>query len=136
MEPFTLQTSASLRKVTRRMPQAAPLVLLIEDDPQSLYLMERYPDKSGCRALPTKQGARGLRLAREKQRAVIFLELRLPDISGTEVLHALRSDPVTQPIPVIICTVLNEAEAAQALEEDVGYLHKPIYYQDFLNALR
>jgi CheY-like chemotaxis protein len=115
------------------MPQAAPLVLIIEDDTQSMYLMDRYARTCGCRALGTTNGENAFALARQEKPAVIFLDLMLPGMSGWEVLQALKADPATRPIPVIICTALEEAERAFKL--GAGYLHKPVYYQDFLNAL-
>jgi CheY-like chemotaxis protein len=134
MEQLTLQTPTHRRKVGRIMTQAVPLVLIAEDDTHSLYLMERYTRTSGCRPLATTRGENVLTLARQEKPAVIFLDLMLPGMNGWEVLQALRADPVTQHIPVIICTALNEAD--QALEAGAGYLHKPVYYQDFLNALK
>jgi CheY-like chemotaxis protein len=116
------------------MTQAVPLVLIAEDDTHSLYLMERYTRTSGCQPLATTSGENVLTLARQKKPAVIFLDLMLPGMMGWEVLQALRADPLTCSIPVIICTALNEAD--HALEEGVGYLHKPVLYQDFLRALK
>jgi CheY-like chemotaxis protein len=116
------------------MTHTIPLVILVEDDAHSMYLMERYTRTSGCRPLGTTSGENVLALARQEKPAVIFLDLMLPGISGWEVLEALRADPVTRPIPVIICTALNETD--HALEAGTDYLHKPIYYQDFVTALR
>ncbi len=116
------------------MTQAAPLVLIVEDDTNSLYMMERYTRSSGCEPLCTTQGKNVLEIARQKQPDVILLDLMLPDILGWEVLQTLRADPLTCHIPVIICTALTVADEARAA--NVGYLHKPIYYQDFVNALR
>ncbi len=119
------------------MTQAAPLVLIVEDDPNSLYMMERYARSSGCQRLCTTSGEKALALAREKQPDVILLDLGLPDIPGWDVLRTLRADPTTCQIPVIICTALDQSgEADRALAANAGYLHKPIYYQDFVNALR
>jgi CheY-like chemotaxis protein len=125
--------SVSLRKASLLMPQAVPLVLIVEDDTHSMYLMERYTRTSGCRALGTTSGENALALARQEKPAVIFLDLMLPGTTGWEVLQALKADPATRPIPVIICTAFNEADHAH--EAGAGYLHKPVYYQDFLNAL-
>ena len=133
MEQFALQTPTPIRKAVSRMTQAAPLVLVAEDDLHSLYLMERYTRSSGCRVLGATQGEKVLALARQEQPAVIFLDLMLPGLSGWEVLQALRADPVTRDIPIIICTALSEADHAR--EAGAGYLPKPVYYQDFLNAL-
>src|SRR5204863_693694 len=112
-----------------RMTQAVPLVLIAEDDMHSMYLMERYTRTCGCQPLATTSGENVLALARQKKPDVIFLDLMLPGMTGWEVLQALRADPLTQPIPVIICTALNEAEADHAREAGAGYLHKPVYYQ-------
>ena len=133
MEPFALKTPTHRRKVVSRMIQEVPLLLLVEDDLNSLYMMERYTRSSGCRPLGTTKGGNVLALARKERPDVILLDLMLPDILGWEVLQALRADPVTRDIPVIICTALNEADRAR--EAGAGYLHKPIYYQDFLSAL-
>lgn len=135
MEQLTLHTPVHRRKVVspQSVTQAVPLILIIEDDVNSLYLMERFTRTSGCRALGTTSGENALALARQERPAVIFLDLMLPGITGWEVLQALRADPLTRPIPIILCTALNEADRAR--EVGAGYLHKPIYYQDFLNAL-
>jgi putative two-component system response regulator len=134
MGPLTLNTLTSTRKVVSRMTQAVPLVLIVEDDTNSLYMMERYTRSSGCEPLCTTSGEKALELAREKQPDVILLDLMLPDLLGWEVLRALRADPLTSQIPVILCTALTVAD--EALEANAGYLHKPVYYQDFVNALR
>src|SRR2546427_10907242 len=102
MEQLTLQTITT-RKVASRMTQAVPLVLIVEDDLNSLYMMERYTRSSGCRPLATTEGKKVLALARKEQPDVILLDLMLPDILGWEVLQALRADPITCHIPVIIC---------------------------------
>ncbi len=134
MEQFTLQTLIPLRKVASTMTQAVPLVLIVEDDTNSLYMMERYTRSSGCEPLATMQGKNVLELARQKQPDVILLDLGLPDVPGWDVLQALRADPLTQHIPVIICTALTVTD--EALAANAGYLHKPVYYQDFVNALK
>lgn len=109
-------------------------IMVIEDDPHSIYLMERYTRSTHCQPVCANRAESALALAREEQPAVIFLDLMLPEFSGWEVLRTLKADPVTHPIPVFICSALNEAEQAHAA--GVGYLPKPIYYQDFLTALK
>jgi len=115
------------------MTPVAPIVMIVEDDLNSMYLMERFTRTCGCRALGTTTGENALALARQEKPAVIFLDLMLPGMPGWEVLRSLQTDPITCHIPVIICTALNEAD--RVLEAGAGYLHKPVYYQDFLTAL-
>lgn len=113
----------------------APTFVIVEDDLQSLYLMERYVRRSGFRPVFTTQGENALTLARQERPAVIVLDLGLPGMSGWEVLRALKADPATRDIPVILYSGLNKIE--EGLEAGaVGYLHKPVYYQDFLDALQ
>src|SRR5688572_10645954 len=106
MERFALQPLTPTRKASHRMTQVAPPVLIVEDDLNSLYMMERFTQSSGCRALGTTRGENALALARQEKPDVILLDLMLPGMTGWEVLQALRADPMTQPIPVIICTAL------------------------------
>ena len=78
-------------------------VLYIEDDPSHLRLVERVlAEESRIRFIGATQGRLGLVLAREHRPDVILTDLHLPDISGEEVLHAVQSDPVLRPTPVVI----------------------------------
>src|ERR1051326_1253771 len=112
-----------------------PTFVIIEDDTQSLYLMERYVRRTGFRPVFTTQGETGLTLARQEKPAVIVLDLGLPGMSGWDVLRLLKADPATQHIPVILYSGLNEVE--NGIEAGAAaYLRKPVYYQDFLDALK
>src|SRR5205809_127121 len=97
--------------------------------------MERYVRRSGFRPVFTTQGENAVALVRQEQPAVIVLDLGLPGMNGWEVLRALKADADTQKIPVILYSGLNEAENGRE-SGAVAYLQKPVYYQDFLDALR
>jgi CheY-like chemotaxis protein len=112
-----------------------PTVMVIEDDAHSSYLMGRYARTCGCRSVNLRYGEDAPAFARQVRPALILLDLGLPGISGWEVLQTLKADPVTEHIPVIICSARNETERAQ-LEGAAGYLQKPIYYEDFLKVLK
>jgi CheY-like chemotaxis protein len=127
-------TPMYLGKAGGIMTQAIPLVLLVEDDTHSMYLMERYTRNTGCRSIGAASGEKALAVARQERPAVIFLDLMLPGMGGWQVLRELKADPLTRHIPIIICSALNEAD--HALELGASCLHKPIYYQDFVTALK
>lgn len=118
-----------------RPKAAAPLLMLVEDDSQSLYLIERYANTSGCQLVSAWEGKEALTLAQQARPTLILLDIVLSGMMGWEVLQILRADPLTCRIPVIICSALDEVEHAQAAGA-VGYLHKPVYYQDFVAALK
>jgi CheY-like chemotaxis protein len=118
-----------------RPKAAAPLLMIVEDDSQSLYLIERYASTSGCRLVSAWEGKEALMLAQQARPTLILLDLVLSGMMGWEVLQILKADPLTCNIPIIICSALDEADRAQEVGA-VGYLRKPVYYQDFVVALK
>jgi CheY-like chemotaxis protein len=92
-------------------------VLVIDDDEVSRYLIRGLIDDFPCRVSEAASGTDGLRRAQEEGPDLVFLDLVMPDRSGHEVLAALRADPHTAEIPVIVMTskTLTDAERA-ALE--------------------
>jgi len=70
-------------------------------------------------------GDEALRLAHEKMPDLILLDMLLPKMSGPDVLKALKADPATKAIPVVVMTGMSQRNAAR-LEEDgaCGFLEK------------
>lgn len=87
-----------------RPPKAVRKVLIIDDEDAPRYVLKRLLTEHYSEVLESTDGLLGLSLAREKQPQVIFLDLMMPKISGTEVLAQLKADPLTEQIPVIIVT--------------------------------
>jgi signal transduction histidine kinase/CheY-like chemotaxis protein len=77
-------------------------ILIIDDDEVARYLLMELLKDSSCTVLEATGGEEGLRRAREDQPQVIFLDLRMHDMSGFEVLEALKNSPATWDIPIII----------------------------------
>jgi signal transduction histidine kinase/CheY-like chemotaxis protein len=79
-------------------------ILVVDDDEISRYLLKGILGSTGYRLLEARGGNEGLRMARESKPDLIILDLSMPDLSGFEVLDALKNDPGTQHIPVVIYT--------------------------------
>lgn len=78
-------------------------VLLVEDDKFLRRACEASLKQRGFTVVTATDGEEGLRLARETPAPdVILLDLLMPKVSGIEVLRALRADPATAGIPVLI----------------------------------
>jgi CheY-like chemotaxis protein len=75
-----------------------------------------------------------LDLARRLQPAAITLDIILPDMDGWQVLHALKTDPITKDIPVILLTILDKQTLGMQLGAS-DYLVKPIDPQLLLTTL-
>jgi CheY-like chemotaxis protein len=104
-------------------------LLHIEDNPSNLRLIERILNRrDDVVVVSAMQGRFGIELARQHQPALILLDLHLPDISGEEILHRLREDPMTSSIPVVMVTADATAGQVQRLLSAgaVAYLTKPL----------
>jgi two-component system response regulator len=69
---------------------------------------------------------------------VIFLDLKLPKISGLEVLSRIKSNPKTKKLPVVIITSSKEDPDIKAAYElgTNGYVVKPVDFNDFINVMQ
>ena len=101
-------------------------VLLAEDDRFLRKAAETALKRHGFTVLPAVDGEEALRMARADTPDVILLDLIMPKLRGFEVLRALKADPATAKIPVIILSNLGqESDVNQAMEAGaVGYFVK------------
>ena len=79
-------------------------ILIVDDDEISRYLVKGVLGNKGYRLLEARGGNEGLKLARETLPDLIVLDLSMPDLSGFEVLDALKANSATREIPVVIYT--------------------------------
>jgi len=110
-------------------------LMLVENDPYFIYLLKLYAEQSGFDVISTSSGQHALTLAKREQPNVIVLESDLPEMDGDAVLRSLRSDPLTQAIPVVLC-MWRDTERDFENSGVETLLRKPMQYEDFLVALR
>ncbi|MDI6873084.1 response regulator [Candidatus Solincola sp.] len=82
-------------------------------------------------------GRAALRLARSARPDVMLLDVKLPDMSGIEVIRHLKSDPETSRIQVVVITVYDDIEiASEAIRAGaMGYILKDLSREELLNAI-
>jgi signal transduction histidine kinase/ActR/RegA family two-component response regulator len=95
--------------------EGAPLVIVIEDEPDARDLAARALTRAGFAVQGVGGGEAGLALARAKKPALVLLDIFLPDRSGWRVLQSLKQDPKTQDIPVIVVSVNEDRGHALSL---------------------
>ena len=132
---------AWLLKRLRALAERAPVesVLVVDDDPVARYLLKGHLKDTRYRVLEADGGRAALQLAREARPDVIFLDLMLPDMTGFEVLDALRDDALTRSIPVVIVTahLLSKEERARLQRDAVAIVAKQSASRDAaLDAVR
>lgn len=112
----------------------APLVLVVEDNPDIQYLWQRYLGLTNCRVVSTAHGREALDLVRDENPAAVVLDVMLPDTDGWSVLEAIKRDHVTRHIPVVMCSALSEPECSTKMGAHT-YLRKPVSLATFLSAM-
>jgi signal transduction histidine kinase/CheY-like chemotaxis protein len=111
-----------------------PVVVVIEDDARSAELVGLHLRVAGLRALGATTGEEGLALVRSELPVAVVLDIHLPGMNGWEVLTALKSDPVTASVPVVIVSVEPERGRGFALGA-TEYLVKPVSGEHLLAAV-
>ena len=101
------------------------LVLTIDDSADVIYMVREGLSEAGFKVIGAQTGAEGLDLARRLRPSAITLDVILPDMDGWQVLHALKTDPITKDIPVILLTILDKRALGMQLGA-ADYLVKPI----------
>ncbi|CAN5766802.1 hypothetical protein BH24ACT3_BH24ACT3_01780 [soil metagenome] len=81
---------------------AAPMVLVIDDDPVILQLLEVNFEMEGFAVLTARDGLAGLDVARAKRTDAIVSDIMMPGLSGLELVGRLREDDATATIPVLL----------------------------------
>jgi CheY-like chemotaxis protein len=96
---------------------AKPKVLLVEDSKFLRIANERALARAGYEVLSAADGEEALRIAGDQLPEIILLDMMLPKISGPDVLKALKANPATQHIPVIVLTSLSQKNEERLLSE-------------------
>lgn len=95
-------------------------ILLVDDSKFLRLATERALARAGYEVSTATDGEHALEMARTKTPSLILLDMLLPRMPGPEVLKALKTDPATAAIPVVVFTGLSQKNAAR-LEQDGAY---------------
>ncbi|MGA6979923.1 MAG: response regulator [Candidatus Sulfotelmatobacter sp.] len=88
-------------------------ILLVEDSKFLRIATERAMIRAGYAVITAADGDEALRLARESLPDLILLDMLIPKTSGPDVLKALKQEPATRSIPVIVLTALSQKNASR-----------------------
>ena len=115
-----------------------PLVLIVDDDARNRKLAGDVLRLARFRTLEAGTAAEAIALASEHLPDVILMDLRLPDLDGTEAARMLRAEPRTSRIPVVALTALRLDSRDDWLFDAgfAGYVVKPIDIDEFPEVVR
>lgn len=133
----TLKTSndAGSFSATLTLPALEQVpVLVIDDNADTLRLLQRYASHTRYRLATTRDPQRALDLTRQLSPQIIVLDVMMPDMDGWQVLRRLRGHPCTAHTSLVVCTVVRQKELAFSLGAD-AFIEKPVSRRTFLDTL-
>ncbi|MGE5412156.1 MAG: response regulator transcription factor [Clostridiales bacterium] len=103
-------------------------ILVIDDHPDSVFLMQDRLQREGYEVITAYDGQTGLERAFNELPDLVLLDVMMPGLNGIEVCRTLANTPVTKDIPVILVTAKTEAEGTkEGLQAGAfDYIRKPV----------
>ena len=113
-------------------------ILLVDDEPSIVKMVRKRLETEGYEVLVAMDGKEALDKARSDRFDLIVLDLMLPKMNGYEVCTALKQDPNTQKVPVVILTAKVQ-DKDEKLAKECGadaYVRKPFNAQDLTAQIK
>lgn len=112
-------------------------VLVADDNPQILELLEAYLEPLGLEVLTAADGQEALDAVEANTPDFILLDIMMPKRSGFEVCRMLKDDPRFRTIPIVMITALNEEGDIERAKESGAddYLSKPVNKNELLDRV-
>ncbi len=108
------------------------VILIVEDDPNSLELTRTVIEASGYSTIAAIDGEQGVKLARDKKPDLILMDIMMPKMDGYAACYAIKIDKLTREIPVIMLTAAGY-ELNKKLAQNMGasgYVTKPFNIEE------
>jgi putative two-component system response regulator len=117
-----------------RRRQNKDTILMVDDNPANLQVLQTILEGQGCRLLTARDGAGALSVATKEKPDVILLDIMMPDMDGFDVCRNLKADPATFEIPVILLSAPEMTEdKVRGLEMGaVDYISKPFQPEEVI----
>ncbi len=103
------------------MAKQPKTILVVDDDPEILTMLQLRLEKTGYKVLTASDGKEALISAKRNRPDLMILDVMMPSKNGWEVARALKQDPVTDGIKVVMLT---------AIGEQVNEITSPLYGAD------
>lgn len=99
-----------------------PCVLVVDDDPRLLQIIEMYLRLEGYDVTTAENGEEALVRLTQQPVALVILDIMMPGMDGVEACRQIRADPATHAIPVVMCSALSADEDVRRAR-DAGASH-------------
>lgn len=112
-------------------------ILIVDDEPYMLRIIELSLRKGGHQLIVGRNGREAVALARQEKPQAIVMDVLMPEMDGLQALRAVRQDPATSAIPVIMLTARGQILTRQEAEASGAslFLTKPFSPTQLLNEV-
>jgi two-component system OmpR family response regulator len=119
---------------------AAPRILVVDDTPALLDVVRKCLEQEGYHVRTCLESRNAVRIARADPPDVIMLDVVMPEVSGWQVLAALREDVAFHRTPVIVCTAyvseaLGRLAELKGPDQHLGLLPKPFDLEELIEVV-
>ena len=111
--------------------------LIIDDNGSNLLLEKDLLEVAGFEVFQSENAAGGIAIARTEKPDIIVMDVRLPDMRGTEAARILRQDQGTRDIPIVFVTASVMAGGIEEIKNiaNSGFIGKPINTRTFAKEI-
>ena len=111
--------------------------LVVDDNANNLLLAKDLMEVAGFEVFEAENAADGITIARREKPDIIIMDLRLPDMLGSEAAKILRQDKETRDIPIVFVTASVLAEGREEIKDitNTGFIGKPINTRTFVKEI-
>jgi len=112
-------------------------ILVVDDDPGILKLLRLTLTRAGFDVDSAEDGDQALRRVAYQKPDLVLCDILMPNLDGYESLAAIRNNPNTADLPVLIISALGESRSVQrAMDAGAnGYFIKPFEHRDLVNRI-
>jgi len=112
-------------------------VLIVDDDGNNLMLEKDLLEVAGFEVFEAENASSGIAIARREKPDIIIMDLRLPDMRGSEAARILREDKETSDITIVFVTASVLAEGREEINSitNSGFISKPINTRTFVTEI-
>jgi two-component system cell cycle response regulator DivK len=111
--------------------------LVVDDNEDNLLLEKDLLEAAGFEVFEAKNGTDGIAIARRVLPDIIVMDVRLPDMQGTQAAGILRKDKDTRDIPIVFVTASVMADGRKEVDAitNSGFISKPINTRTFAKEI-
>ena len=114
-----------------------PTILIVDDQPQNLRLLEAVLEPRGYRTVSAESGEAALEVLSREQADLVLLDILMPGMDGYEVCRRIRENPATAFLPVVMITASDTAQKLRATEAGADdFVAKPFDQGELLARVK